>query len=181
MRKLVRLSYIDHCDRWLSGLSKGMMTSAMLFLVIMTGLIGIQVISRNLFNLGLPWADELARFTGLGVVFFTIPYLQYHGRHIAVDILSSRFTGFGAVIMKAVNETVVLLFCSLLLISFTSFFERAAHFATPAIGMPNWFLYSPALIGVSMCTLVTCLRLIRIFISGSAQKPQTSIEEGNTL
>lgn len=181
MKTSVRPTYIDHCDRWIAGLSRGMLTGAMLFLVIMTALIGLQVASRNLFNIGLPWADELARFTGLGVVFFTIPYLQYQGRHIAVDILSSRLKGTAAILLRAVNECIVLFFCSLLLLSFASFFQRAAHFATPAIGMPNWFFYSPALVGVAMCTLITGLRLIRMFTSGSTGNPQTVLKEGNTL
>ncbi len=178
MNTTVRPSFVDYCDRWLAGLSRGMIITAMLFLVVMTALIGIQVASRNLLNIGLPWADELARFAGLASVFFTIPLLQYHGRHIAVDVLSSRLHGRAAAVLAAVNELVVLFFCSLLLISFASFFQRAAFFATPAIGMPNWLFYSPPLAGMIICTLVTCLRLIRLLSSGSADQQHSAFEEG---
>lgn len=181
MKTSVRPSYIDHCDRWLAGLSRGMITAAMLFLVIMTALIGIQVGSRNLFNMGLPWADELARFTGLGTVFFTIPLLQYQGRHIAVDVFSNRLSGRAAIILKAVNEIVVLSFCSLLLISFVYFLQRAGHFVTPAVGMPIWLFYSPALVGAVMFTLVACLRLIRILTSGSTGTAHPVLDEEETL
>lgn len=181
MNTSVRPSYIDHFDRWLAGLSRGMIIAAMLFLVVMTALIGIQVASRNLFNIGLPWADELARFAGLATVFFTIPLLQYQGRHIAVDVFSSRLSGRASAILGAVNELVVLFFCSLLLISFVNFFQRAAHFATPATGMPNWIFYSPALAGIVMCTLVTCLRLVRMLFSGSTGNQHSVINQRETV
>lgn len=174
-------SYIDHCDRWLAGLSEGMIKAAMLFLCIMTVLIGIQVTGRNLFNMGLPWADEIARFTGLGTVFFTIPLLQYQGRHIAVDIFSSRIRGRAAIILKVINEIIVLVFCLLLLISFANFFQCAAFFSTPATGMPNWFFYSPALAGIVVCTLVTGLRLLRIIFSGNTRNSSSDIKDGPEL
>lgn len=145
-----------------------MLICAMLFLGSMTALIAIQVVSRNFFNLGLPWADELARFTGLGLVFFTIPLLQYQGKHIAVDIFTSRLSGIAARIAGAINEIAVLALLILMLISFHSFLQRAAHFATPAIGMPNWIFYAPALIGIIVCTLITVLRVLLICLG---QKP----------
>jgi len=182
MKTNIRPSIIDPCDRWLAGLSKAMTTAAMCSLAVMTLLIGIQVASRNLLNIGLPWADELARFTGLGTVFFTIPLLQYHGRHISVDILSGRLKGLAATILQVINELIVFAFCSLLLLSFASFFQRAAHFATPAIGMPNWLFYSPGLIGIIVCTLVTCLRLIRMVTLGSDEDtPQSVPNDGDSL
>jgi len=173
-------SYLEHCDRWLAGLSRGMIHAAMFFLVIMTALIGIQVASRNLFNIGLPWADELARFAGLATVFFTIPLLQYQGRHIAVDVFSSRLNNRAAIVLGALNELIVLFFCCLLLVSFFNFFQRAAHFATPATGMPNWLFYSPALAGIILCTLVTFLRLVRMLSSGNLESQHSAPDKGET-
>jgi len=180
MVRSVRPSSLVACDRLLKWLSRAMVIAAMLSLVAMTVLIGLQVISRNLFNLGLPWADELARFTGLATVFFTIPLLQYQGRHIAVDIFSSRLCGLPARTLAVVNELVVLAFCSLLLVSFADFFQRAAHFSTPATGMPNWLFYAPALLGLIVCTLVTGLRLVRQFIPGGGDGADTALEQGTT-
>jgi len=164
MKTTVRPAILRVCDRLLGLTGRGMIVGAMIFLGLMTLLIAIQVISRNIFNIGLPWADELARFTGLTVVFFTVPLLQYYGRHIAVDILSSRLQGVAAKILNCINEGAVLVFCILLLISFADFLERAAHFATPAIGMPNWVYYAPPLLGIVVCTLITALRLVYLIV-----------------
>jgi len=178
MTRPVRPAILTFCDRLLSATGRGMLICAMIFLGCMTLLIAIQVVSRNFFNMGLPWADELARFTGLGLVFFTIPRLQYQGKHIAVDIFSSRLTGVVGRIAGIINEVAVLALLVLMLISFNSFLQRAAHFATPATGMPNWVFYAPALIGIVVCTLITVLRVLFLCLGqqpGESQSP--TIEE----
>ena len=37
-------------------------------LALIAALVVLQVAARNLFDLGLPWADELARFCAIGLV-----------------------------------------------------------------------------------------------------------------
>jgi TRAP-type C4-dicarboxylate transport system permease small subunit len=179
MKTSDRRRYIGLCDHWLGGLSRAMVAGAMSFLVAMAVLISLQVAMRNLFNMGLPWADELARFTGLAVVFFTVPLLQQKGKHIAVEMLNNRLRGLSKVLLRCVNEAAMLLFCILLLISFAEFFKRAAFFSTPAMGMPNWAFYSPALIGMVCCTLVTALRLVRFCAQTrtEGQEPPAKNEE----
>jgi len=149
-------------DRIMTSIGEAMVYGSIVFLAIITGLIALQVIGRNIFNVGFPWADELARFSGIALVFFTIPLLQYQGRHIAVDMLSGRFTGLCAKVLWVINELAVLGFCMLMLFSFNAFLKRAGHFPTPATGMPNWLFYSPAMLGIFMCTLATILRLVAI-------------------
>jgi len=176
MTRPVRPAILTFCDRLLAATGRGMLNCAMIFLGCMTLLIAIQVVSRNFFNIGLPWADELARFTGLGLVFFTIPLLQYHGKHIAVDIFSSRLSGIPSKIAGVINELAVLALLVLLLISFNSYLQRAAHFATPATGMPNWVFYAPALIGIVVCTLITALRVLFLCLGqqpGGNHSPRT--------
>lgn len=172
MSNLIFMQRIDRCLAWLS---RALSTAAMMLLGAMTILIAMQVLSRNLFNIGLPWADELARFIGIASVFFAIPLLQYQGKHIAVDILSSRFTGMAGRVLKIVNETVVLSFCLLFLYSLACFLKHAAYFVTPAIGMPNWIFYAPVLVGMVLCTLVAGLRLARLVCSwNTAPGPLTA-------
>ena len=175
----VRPSLIELCDRWLLLTGRGLMVIAMLLLGVMTILISIQVASRNFFNIGLPWADELARFTGLAVVFFTVPILQYQGRHIAVDMFSNRLSGLASTIMRCINEAVVLGFCILLLMSFADFLKRAAHFSTPAMGMPNWLLYAPAVLGIITCTLITVLRLVHSLTGRNMDPPNEPSKIGD--
>lgn len=175
MDSRARHTFLGFCNRWLEMLGRGLVLIAMASLAVMTILIVLQVASRNFFNLGLPWADELARLTGLTLVFFTIPLLQYQGRHIAVDMFSSRLKGIAGTVLRCINEAAVLVFCVLLLLSFADFLQRAAHFSTPAMGMPNWLFYAPALTGVVCCSLVTALRLLHFIMGKKIAHDQESI------
>ena len=53
-------------------------------LALMASLVVLQVAARNFLDLGLPWADELARFSGIGLVFLTVPALA--GRQVLVSV-----------------------------------------------------------------------------------------------
>lgn len=127
---------------------------AELLLGLMSLLILGQVVCRNAFDLGLPWADELARFTCIALVFLAIPTLLLRNRHIAVDIvynmLGSRYkTG-----LRRLNCLLTLFFCTIVLYSFYKFLIRAGKFSTPSLEMSNWVFYSPALIGIAMLAVV---------------------------
>lgn len=53
-------------------------------LALIAALVVLQVAARNLFDLGLPWADELARFCAIGLVFLATPSLA--GRQVMVSV-----------------------------------------------------------------------------------------------
>ncbi len=159
-------SSLKRIDQCLAVTGRALVAGAMILLALMTFLIALQVVSRNLFNTGLPWADELARFTGIASVFFAVPWLQHQGKHIAVDLLAARIPGRLGQAVNILNEAVVLGFCLLFLYSLWGFLERAYRFATPAMGMPNWIFYAPVVAGMLLCTLVTILRLILLIRTG---------------
>ena len=48
---------------------------AIVALIAATGLIMAQIVARELFVAGLSWADELARYAGLTVIFMAVPAL----------------------------------------------------------------------------------------------------------
>ena len=103
----------------------------MLLLVAMTAFIVIQVVGRNVFNAGLPWAEELARYCGLGVVYLTVPLLllarqAHQGRPAA----GSGSTGASKRVLELVNELLVLAFCVIFLTAGWQFLKRASQFST---------------------------------------------------
>ncbi|MBR0566528.1 TRAP transporter small permease [Azoarcus sp. L1K30] len=134
-------------------------TVAMLLVGVMTAFIVVQVLGRNLFNAGLPWAEELARYCGLGVVYLTVPLLLLKGGHIQVEWLPNVLGRRSAFVLKLVNELVVLAYCLFFLWGGWHFLKRAAHFSTAALGIPNWLYYLPAAVGMTLLTLVALSRL----------------------
>ncbi len=135
---------------------------AMFMLLATTFLVVLQVVARNVFEKGLPWAEELARYGGLGIVFLAIPLLLMHDRHISVDIISARVHGAAGRVLRVLNEVIVLLFCGLFLFGGYEFLLRAGRFTTPALSMPNLFFYLPTMVGMVMFAAVSMLRLCRV-------------------
>lgn len=151
---------------WLALACQLLERLAMVLLGVMTAFIVIQVSARNVFNAGLPWAEELARYAGLGVVYLTVPLLLLQDKHIKVDIFLLRARGATARALAIANEVLVLAFCVLFLFGGWRFLQRAAQFSTAALGIPNWLYYLPAAVGMIMLTLVALRRLLRI-LAGS--------------
>ncbi len=156
-----------HLDTgWLARTVRIFERIAMLLLVAMTALIVIQVVGRNVFNTGLSWAEELARYCGLGVVYLTVPLLLLHNKHIKVELLPARLGGGSKRALELVNELMVLAFCLIFLTAGWMFLKRAAQFSTAAMGIPNWLYYLPAAIGMVLLTLVAASRVMRL-VKGS--------------
>jgi TRAP-type C4-dicarboxylate transport system permease small subunit len=140
--------------------------AGMFFLAAMTVLVVLQIVGRNVFDLGLPWADELARTSTVALVFLCVPLLALKGQLVSVDLVPlllpeglRRWAGLLA-------DVAVLAFCVLTLIGFESFLSRAGKFTTPATGMTNWVFYAPALIGFVLLALVSLVRIL-IVLTGA--------------
>jgi TRAP-type transport system small permease protein len=128
----------------------------------------IQVLGRNVFNAGLPWAEELARYCGLAVVYLTVPLLLLHDKHIKVELLPAWLQGRSKWTLELVNDILVLAFCLIFLTGGWQFLKRAAQFSTAALAIPNWVYYLPAAIGMVLLTLVAASRVLRLLRGGAA-------------
>ena len=135
---------------------------AMALLVAATSLIMMQVFAVGLFDTGLPWADELARYSGLGVIFLTVPLLLARDGHVKVDMFFNLLGGTPRRLVGIVNELLIFGFCVLFLVSCYWFMQRAGRFSTPALGIPNLFYYGPAIVGMVLTTLIAAERVIAV-------------------
>lgn len=129
-------------------------------LALMAGLVVLQVAARNFFDLGLPWADELARFCGIGLVFLSVPALAGRQALVSVTLLPDLLGGRAARWLALLADIATLAFGLLLLWSFAEFLPRAGKFLTPAMRVPNWVYYSLALTGSLFLTLVALERTV---------------------
>ncbi|WP_417723244.1 TRAP transporter small permease [Salipiger sp.] len=129
-------------------------TLGMGLLALMAALIVVQVGARNFLDLGLPWADELARFAGIGLVFLSVPCLAGRQVMVAVTMLPDACGPVARRWMILAGDLATLVFAGLMLWSFAQFLPRAGKFLTPAMGLPNWVYYSLALTGsVFLCAV----------------------------
>lgn len=140
--------------------SRACLTAGILLLAAMSILIVVQVVGRNLFDLGMPWADELSRFCGVALVFLGVPLLALRGVHVAVDMVPMMLPPAGRRICGLVCELMVLGFAAISLWSVYRFLSRAWKFATPTLGIPNWVYYAPAAIAMALLVVITLARLV---------------------
>jgi len=150
----------------LAKLCQGFEAVAMVLLGVMTLFIIVQVTARNVFALGLPWAEELARYAGLGVVYLAVPLLLLHDKHIKVELVSARLRGRAAQALHLANELIVLAFAALFLWGGWLFLKRASQFSTAALGIPNWLYYLPAALGMLLFAGVAAQRLLHSLRKG---------------
>lgn len=132
---------------------------AVFMLLAVTALVMIQVFARELFNDGAPWADELARFCGLGLIFLAVPLLLLRDGHVRVDMFVNLLPRAPRRVADFINEFLILLFCLLYLVSGWLFMQRAGRFASPALAIPNLVYYMPAAIGMALTLLAALDRV----------------------
>ena len=133
---------------------------AVLMLFAVTVLVTIQVLARELFNDGAPWADELARWCGLGLIFLAVPLLLLRDGHVRVDMFVNLLPRAPRRLVDIFNESLVALFCVLYLVSGWFFMQRAGKFSSPALSIPNLVFYLPAAIGMALTLLAAIDRVL---------------------
>ncbi|MBI1179635.1 MAG: TRAP transporter small permease subunit [Alphaproteobacteria bacterium] len=136
----------------------------------MAVLVVAQVVARNALDLGLPAADELARYACIALVYLAVPSLALRGQHVAVDILVQAAPRRLRRPLRAATEVAVLAFCAISLYALAAFLARAGKFTTPALGMPNTLFYAPAAVGFALLAAVTLARLLRLILGPSSDE-----------
>ncbi|MBY6004939.1 TRAP transporter small permease [Salipiger bermudensis] len=146
----------------------------MALLALMALLVVLQVAARNFLDLGLPWADELARFSCIGLVFIAMPALAGRQVMVAVTMLPDMSKPALRRGMVLVADLATLAFAGLMLWSFAEFLPRAGKFLTPALRVPNWVYYSLALTG---SLLLFAVALHRVLAALRRSDPSTAYHD----
>jgi len=138
--------------RWLCRTAEAI---AIVALIAVTALIMVQIAAREIFNVGLSWADELARYAGLTVIFMGVPTLSARHEHVKVDMFLNMMPASARRFVSIANDVLMVVFCAMFMYAGWLFLQRAARFSTPALGMPNLIWYLPAIVGTLVMLLVT--------------------------
>jgi len=150
--------------QWLCRMAEAV---AILALIAATALIMAQIVAREIFVAGLSWADELSRYAGLTVIFMGVPALLARDEHVKVDMFLNMMRPRRRRFFTIMNDMLMVVFGAMFLIAGWQFMQRAARFATPALGMPNLIFYLPAIIGMTLMLLVAIDRAVAALASGA--------------
>ncbi len=148
--------------RWLCRTAEVIAIAA---LIAVTALIMVQIAAREILNAGLSWADELARYAGLTVIFMGVPTLSVRNEHVKVDMFLNMMPARARRFFNISNDVLMVAFCAMFIYAGWLFLQRAARFSTPALGMPNLIWYLPAVAGMLLMLLVAIDRAAAAFAS----------------
>jgi TRAP-type transport system small permease protein len=149
--------------RWLCQFAEAV---AIVALIAATALIMLQIVAREVFVAGVSWADELARYAGLTVIFMGVPALLARDEHVKVDMFLNMMRPRARHFFIVTNDVLMVVFGAMFLVAGWQFMQRAARFATPALGMPNLVFYLPAIIGMTLMLLVAIDRAVAALTAG---------------
>ncbi|ASM74911.1 MULTISPECIES: TRAP transporter small permease [Roseobacteraceae] len=166
---------------FLARLARFGVVLGMILLALIASLIVLQVAARNFFDAGLPWADELARFSGIGLVFFVVPCLAGRQVLVTVSLVPDLLGAAARRWLVLVADMATLAFAGLMIWSFAEFLPRAGKFLTPAMRLPNWVYYSLALAGCLVLALIAILRVVDALRGHDPTEPYRDARDADGL
>ena len=123
-------------------------------------LIFFQIILRNFFSLAYASIDELARFAHISLVFLLVPLLFREGLHVNVDLLTHRVPPGVRRVLGLLSMLLTATYSAFFLASEVLFMGRNGSVPTPALGMPNWFFFVGAYVGMALLLVTACEQFV---------------------
>lgn len=134
-------------------------TILIILLIIMTTVMGIQIVSRYVFQNSLTWSEELVRYMFVWSAFLGVPFCIKHGLSIKVDQFRNLFPiPLQKALMYIDKIIIFLLFLVLFIYSFKV--VRATYLSgqtSPAMQLPMWTVQ----ISVTVSSLLSMIRSIQ--------------------
>jgi TRAP-type C4-dicarboxylate transport system permease small subunit len=127
--------------------------SAAVLLLTILGTMGAQVVARYVFHSPISWSEEWARFALIWLAFLSAAFVMAEGRHIEVDVVSTRMSPAGRRRLELLRNGVVVMACLLLLIGGFRFVWRVGLVPSPALGIPKSCWYGAASAGLGLIAL----------------------------
>jgi TRAP-type C4-dicarboxylate transport system permease small subunit len=119
-----------------------------------------QILLRNLFSIGFPWADELSRLLHIALIFLVAPILYRERALFKIDLFVKRLpmkVQFGC---RLFSIAVCIGFSIFFMISFTEFMRGSWDVPSPALRMPNLVFFGSIFLGIAGLLGVSIERLI---------------------
>ncbi|MDS9469067.1 TRAP transporter small permease subunit [Paracoccus sp. MBLB3053] len=137
-----------------------MLTTGLMLLIL--ALLVAQVAARNIWQVGLPRAEEISRLAGVLAVYLTAPVLALRGQHVAVDVFTGIMPRLPKLICRILAELSTLAFSVLSVWGGWLYLQRAWKFKTPALGLQNIWLFTPVMIALALLAVISVWRLVEI-------------------
>lgn len=164
----------SRCVRWMSLAER---TLAALFLLVILTTMGAQVFARHFFGAPFQWSEEVARLSLIWMTFVAAAFVMAEGRHITVDVLSTRLSIRGQLWLEVFSHAVVVGTCLLLLIGGSRFVWYVGKVGSPSLGIPMSLWYGAVSVGLLLMAIHSTVNLIQVVATGRPTEREATAEE----
>lgn len=133
-----------------------------IFLIILTCIMMVQVIMRYFLHSPLSWAEEACRYSFVYSVMLATAYCIRKGRMLRVDVVINLFPPVVAKILDMIAQIMAIVFCCIMLKPAWSVMASAIKIGNVSSGLelPMWILYTGAPVGF----FLGIIRGIEVFV-----------------
>ena len=150
-------------------------TILLILLVLMTCIMGVQIVSRYVFQNSLTWSEELVRYMFVWSAFLGVPFCIKHGLSIKVDQFRNLFP---IPLQKALMyiDKIIIFVLFLVMFIYSCLVVKASYLSgqtSPAMQIPMWIVQ----LSVCVSSLLSMIRSIQNF--ANLIRGKTKIEQKN--
>ena len=155
-------------ERALSAIAFGLTAAGVVCVVVMMALTTVDVVARYVFNSPTLWADEIASYLLIAIVFLGLAPNIRQDAHIRIDVVTNLVKGRVRAALEMFAYGVGIIFSVLLLLGvwtrFANFYDRGIISDSPLM-TPLWVPMVPVLVGAAVLMLTM---IVGFFVTTSA-------------
>jgi TRAP-type C4-dicarboxylate transport system permease small subunit len=121
-----------------------------------------QVVQRYLLSSGITWAEEVARYCFVWIVFLGSAIALHRGMHVGVDLLTDLLPPPLKRAVAALSELLITGFCLAVIWASIPVLRVNAMQVSPALELQMSYVYAAIPIAMGLMALLSLLRLARI-------------------
>jgi len=155
-------------SRWYGYLLESMMTAAGILLLLMTVMIGADVLLRNIGAGGISPSNELSEDSLYLITLLAAPGLLRQGQHIRIDIVLRALPLHIGWLLEWVGDIVGLTCCLIFVwygLGVTAESFLAGSISIKTLVLPEWWLLAPMPVAFVLLALEFCFRMHRLTIA----------------
>jgi TRAP-type C4-dicarboxylate transport system permease small subunit len=137
-------------------------------IIVMLVVIGVDILTRSLFNFSFEISDELGGYMLVVISFVSLPVCQISDSFHHVELVQSRLSPFGRAVSHVIFDVLSLAFCVLLLWQLARFELSSFRYGDRAptyLATPLWIPQSTMMLGAA----ALCFSMLRTLIADVAR------------
>jgi TRAP-type C4-dicarboxylate transport system permease small subunit len=137
-------------------------------LIVMLVVVGVDILTRSLFNFSFEISDELGGYLLVVIAFVSLPVCQTSDSFHRVELVQSRLSPFGRAVSQVIFDLLSLTFCALLLWQLARFEISSFRFGDRAptyLATPLWIPQAAMLLGAA----AVCFSMLRTLVADIAR------------